>query len=187
MTGTHAPADGGECSPSTTSVMHESGCGVLGTLGAEVGVVTAAPPCTQGAGMCTPLVLADGVAAEGMAVAPGAEGARGDLDAMFADVVTRIESQLSAVSGHDDQEAERHAGRAAGVSFRWSDPLGRDVATDRLRSTPLSRAWSRSAGWLADLLLAPGAWRAHQLRRWLLKYPHDLGADGLQQHGRAFL
>ncbi len=63
-----------------------------------------------------------------------------------------IETELSAISGHDEVEATKHAGRGAGPRFMWKEACGKP-GSGRCKQSPLSRAWRLVACWLTQLEL----------------------------------
>ena len=73
-----------------------------------------------------------------------------DLEAATAQFFEAAEGRLSSISGHDPKEAALHAGRGAGPAFKWVC-AGGPIAQVRPRTTPLSQAWRRIAGWLRRL------------------------------------
>ncbi len=100
-----------------------------------------------------------------------------DVDAEYAELISRVESELSKISGHDSHEASAHAGRAKGLSFTWRNACGR-VATAPPRATLVSLAWRRVSKWFTDLLRADArSSEAASLRQRILHYDHKLPQD----------
>ena len=75
------------------------------------------------------------------------------------------------VAGLEGKEAEKYMGRAAGPKYAWVDQSQCEVAGPA-RTTSVSRAWRRTAGWLADIHRAKKAAKADAVRWKVLFYKH---------------
>ena len=77
------------------------------------------------------------------------------------------------IAGLEGVAADSHVGRSSGPKYVWVDQSECEVAGPA-RTTSVSRAWRRSAGWLADILRAKKAATADTARWKLLFYEHPL-------------
>ena len=113
-------------------------------------------------------------------MAATASGPPGDIDVdhYYSHLIPYIENDLSKTSGHDSAQATAHAGRAHGIGFAWKNAYG-PLATQCFRSTPVSRARRRVAGWLGALCRAGvSSAEARKARRRLLCYENRLPSSG---------
>ena len=67
----------------------------------------------------------------------------------FVGSVAKVEEQLTHLLGLTPEEAAKTQARAEGAKFAWRPALGR-CDTSRARTTSVSRAWRKTAAWLAD-------------------------------------
>ena len=65
--------------------------------------------------------------------------------------LTRMEMEVAGLMGIDGKELEAISGRAEGPKFVQRCALEEEVVGAR-RTSAVSRAWRRSAGWLSELL-----------------------------------
>ena len=65
--------------------------------------------------------------------------------------VTRMEREVVSLLALDEKAANKFTGRADGPKFAQKNALENDQGGTR-RTTSVSRAWRRTAGWLDDLL-----------------------------------
>ena len=85
--------------------------------------------------------------------------------------ISRMEKETISLLALDEKEAKRYVGRAEGPKFVQKNALENEQGGTR-RTTVVSRAWRRSAGWL-DVLEYTNrelAWEAALLK--LLTYRH---------------
>ena len=82
-----------------------------------------------------------------------------------------MEEELAQVAGLEGKEAEKHKGRSEGPKYAWVDQSQCEIAGPS-RTTSVSRAWRRTAGWLSDILKAKKAAKAEAARWKLLFYKH---------------
>ena len=85
--------------------------------------------------------------------------------------VTRMDKEAISLLTLDDKAAKQYVGRADGPKFVQKNALGNEQGGTR-RTTAVSRAWRRTAGWLDDLLKTHRqlAWEAALLK--ILTYRH---------------
>ena len=72
-------------------------------------------------------------------------------DARYNVFVARMEAEVTSLMGMDCKEMETLTGRTKGPTFVQSCALDVDIAGTR-KTTSVSRAWRRTAGWLSDLM-----------------------------------
>ena len=73
-----------------------------------------------------------------------------DIDGSdFRGCLTHIESQLTHLMGLTPEEAAKTQSRTEGAKFAWRPALGACDAS-KARTTSISRAWRKTATWLAD-------------------------------------
>lgn len=72
------------------------------------------------------------------------------LDMACTRFLNDAEAELSALCSHDAATAAKLAGRASGPGFVWKPACG-PPAADLCRTTMVSRAWRRTAGWFRTL------------------------------------
>ena len=65
--------------------------------------------------------------------------------------VTRMEREVVSLLALDEKAATKFTGRADGPKFAQENALKNEQGSAR-RTTPVSRAWRRTTGWLDDLL-----------------------------------
>ena len=65
--------------------------------------------------------------------------------------ISRMEQEVVSLLALDDKAAKRFVGRAEGPKFAQVNALEQGLGGTR-RTTAVSRAWRRTAGWLHDLL-----------------------------------
>ena len=82
-----------------------------------------------------------------------------------------MELELIAVAGLEGKQADSHKGRGEGPKYGWVDQ-SKCEAAGPARTTSVSRAWRRTAGWLADALHAKKAAKAEAARWKVLFYKH---------------
>lgn len=98
------------------------------------------------------------------------------LDEECSALICSIERELSAVAGHPPGLASQHAGRADGAKFVWRSACG-PPASDKCRSSPISRAWRRIESWLRAITSAHTVDRADAARWKLLHHRLRLEVD----------
>lgn len=101
---------------------------------------------------------------------------KGSLDEHYGAVMSKLELILNEVAGATSQQVAKTPSRVQGPKFIWKSACG-PPASDKCRSTPVSRAWRLMAGWLRALRLANGEKEADAARWKLLFYRHQLQVD----------
>ena len=109
--------------------------------------------------------------------------ARGDGNDLHG-CLDLIESELAALAGRTAPEPDCKHARSKGPRYVWRNPLT-SAPPDKGASTSITRAWRRSAGWLADLRKAR-AEAARSAAIWKLRFyrhpwPHPAGATVAQR------
>ena len=97
-----------------------------------------------------------------------------NIDQEHAHLISAIKDQLSVIMGHGLDETFARSGRANGPTFRWRNAYG-PLSSDIGRTSPVARAWRRTATWLADIIQAGVFSREAASARWLVfHYNHKL-------------
>ena len=91
-----------------------------------------------------------------------------ELGGDYIGLVRTIEDVLCSVAGLEGLEAEARKGRAEGAKFCWKPAIGDDAAGPA-KTTSTSRAWRRTAKWLADVLHTRIAKNA-EAARWRIRF-----------------
>ena len=100
----------------------------------------------------------------------------GTIDEHYVAVVTKVELILNELTGATREQVAKSRSRAHGPRFVWKNACG-PPATDKCRSTPVSRAWRLMAGWLRTVRMATTEADANAARWKLLFYRHQLQVD----------
>ena len=95
------------------------------------------------------------------------------IDAQFHDALGRIQHQLHHLAGNDQTAIDRAAGHSQGPKTKWVNVAG-EPASDRCRSTVVSRAWAISACWLRTVLTAKTCTEAQSAKWRILHHSIDL-------------
>ena len=96
-----------------------------------------------------------------------------DLDSACVQLMTDVETELSTLCSHDNATAEKYAGRADGPKFVWRPVCGAPAA-DLCRTTMVSRAWRRTAGWFRTLNVGTVQRKIVAAKWKILHYKHEL-------------
>jgi hypothetical protein len=94
------------------------------------------------------------------------ELSNGTIDEQYVGVMIKVEQILNELAGVDLQQAAKQPSRAQGPKFIWKNACG-PPASDKCKSSPVSRAWRAMAGWLRTLRMAVGDEEA-DAARWKL-------------------
>ena len=86
----------------------------------------------------------------------------------YVGLIGAIEKELCTVAGLDGLQAEARQGRADGAKFCWKPAMGDDTA-GAAKTTSASRAWRRTAKWLADVTHTKVAKNA-EAARWRIRF-----------------
>ena len=92
-------------------------------------------------------------------------------NARYALFMERLEREAVSLMAIDDKEAKQILGRAQGPQFVQKDALESRQQGTR-KTTSVSRAWRRTAGWLSDLLNTSILMAKEEAMRKLLTYHH---------------
>ena len=107
---------------------------------------------------------------------------QGELAVDYKGFLDLMERELVQIAGLEGKEAEKYMGRAAGPKYAWVDQSQCEVAGPA-RTTSVSRAWRRTAGWLADIHRAKKAATAEAARWKVLFYKHPPAQPELRHPG----
>ena len=91
----------------------------------------------------------------------------------FKGFLELLEKELVLIAGLEGVDAEKHQGRAAGPQYAWVDQSKCETAGPS-RTTSVSRAWRRTAGWLADISRTTKVGKAEAARWQVLRYEHPV-------------
>ena len=94
-----------------------------------------------------------------------------ELGEDYAGCLQLMEQELVQVAGLSLEEAEKRRGRAEGPKYKWEDQANSNAAGPS-KTTSVSRAWRRTASWLADILRTERIEKADSARRKVLHSKH---------------
>ena len=92
-------------------------------------------------------------------------------DERFTKFIQSMEEEVVSLLALDDKVAKKFTGRAEGPTFVLRNALENEQGGTR-RTTSVSRAWRRTAGWLDDLLKADQMLAREEAVHKLLNYRH---------------
>ena len=95
------------------------------------------------------------------------------INAQFQNALGRIQVQLHHLAGNDQEAIDRAAGHSQGPKTKWVNIAG-EPASDKCRSTVVSRAWAISACWLRTVLTAKRKTEAQSAKWRILFHSIDL-------------
>ena len=90
---------------------------------------------------------------------------------MYGDGCGSMEMEVASLMGKDGKEREALCGRVNGPVYVQRCALSDEIAGSR-KTTAVSRAWRRSAGWLSDIARAGDAWETMVCRWKVGTYKH---------------
>ena len=109
------------------------------------------------------------------------------LEVQFSDLVRHTSTTLASLAGHELGKAGSGSEWCDGPKFVWRN-VANPPASNDTRTTPVSRAWRRTATWLRTVV-ADRSFRSSAAAKWkLLHYRHHLLVhdSALQEQAAAF-
>ena len=95
------------------------------------------------------------------------------LEVQFSDLVRHTSTTLGRLAGHELGAAGSGSEWCDGPKFVWRN-VAKPPASDDTRTTPISRAWRRTATWLRTVV-ADRSFRSSAVAKWkLLHCRHHL-------------
>ena len=110
------------------------------------------------------------------------------IDAQFQNALGRVQAQLHHLAGNDQATISRAAGHSQGPKTKWVNVVG-EPASDKCRSTVVSRAWAISVCWFRTVLTAKRKTETQSAKWRILFHSIDLESKDprLQAGGADFI